>query len=65
MPKCSFCGKQYEWPRGLTFILVDGNILYFCSSKCQKNYKLGRRNKKVTWIRKSKKTKPAKNPIKK
>jgi large subunit ribosomal protein L24e len=52
MPKCSFCKKDYEFPRGLTFVLTDGNILYFCSGKCRKNHKLGRDNKKVNWIRK-------------
>ena len=34
-------------------ILNDGNIFYFCSSKCRKNQlKLKRDNKKVNWIRK-------------
>lgn len=53
MPRCSFCKRNYEFPRGLTLILNDGNILYFCSSKCKKNQlKLKRDNKKVNWIRK-------------
>lgn len=55
MPKCSFCGKQYEIPRGLTFVLPSGDVLYFCSSKCEKNYKMGRKPKKQKWIKKSKK----------
>jgi len=55
MPRCSFCKKNYEFPRGLSLILNDGNILYFCSSKCKKNQlKLKRDNKKVNWIRKDK-----------
>ncbi|MEK6881622.1 MAG: 50S ribosomal protein L24e [Nanoarchaeota archaeon] len=53
MPKCSFCGKMYEIPRGLTLVKNDGTIKYFCSSKCQKNFQLGRRD--VNWIRKKKK----------
>jgi large subunit ribosomal protein L24e len=54
MPRCSFCKKNYEFPIGLTYILNDGNIMYFCSSKCRKNkLKLRRDNKKVNWIRKS------------
>jgi len=54
MPRCSFCKQNYEFPRGLTLILNDGNILYFCSSKCRKNQlKLKRDNKKVNWIRKA------------
>lgn len=56
MPKCSFCKKVYEFPRGLTLVLNDGNILYFCSSKCRKNFNLGRKGKKVNWIRKMKHT---------
>ncbi len=53
MPRCSFCKKNYEFPLGLTLVLNDGNILYFCSSKCRKNQlKLKRDNKKVNWIRK-------------
>jgi large subunit ribosomal protein L24e len=53
MPRCSFCKRNYEFPLGLTLILYDGNILYFCSSKCRKNQlKLKRDNKKVNWIRK-------------
>ncbi len=60
MPKCSFCGKQYEWPRGLTFVKTDGTVLHFCSSKCRKNLKLGRKSKKVKWIKKEKKGKTEK-----
>ena len=57
MPECSFCKKHYEIPRGLAFVLESGEILYFCSSKCQKNHKLGRIGKKVNWVRKKKKVK--------
>ncbi|MBM3247249.1 50S ribosomal protein L24e [Candidatus Pacearchaeota archaeon] len=54
MPRCSFCKKNYEFPRGLTLVLNDGNIMYFCSSKCRKNQlKMRRDNKKVNWIRKA------------
>ena len=52
MSECSFCHKHYEIPRGLTYVLVNGEILYFCSSKCFKNWKLGRKSEKVNWIRK-------------
>ncbi len=48
MPKCVYCGKMYEPPRGLTVVTNKGNIHYFCSSKCRKNKELGRR--KVRWI---------------
>jgi len=57
MPKCSFCGKMYDIHRGLTFVLKSGKILHFCSSKCRKNYRLGRKSEEVNWIRREKKTK--------
>ena len=60
MPKCSYCGKNYKWPRGLTYVKTDGTVLYFCSSKCRKNWKLGRKSKKVRWIKKEKKEKQKK-----
>jgi large subunit ribosomal protein L24e len=54
MPRCSFCKRNYEFPRGLTLVLNDGNILYFCKSKCRKNMlHLKRDSKKVNWIRKA------------
>jgi len=54
MPRCSFCKQNYEFPRGLTLVLNDGNIIYFCSGKCRKNMlHLRRDNKKVNWVRKS------------
>ena len=54
MPRCSFCRQNYEFPRGLSLILNDGNIFYFCSSKCRKNQMdLKRDSKKVNWVRKS------------
>jgi large subunit ribosomal protein L24e len=54
MPKCSFCQKIYEFPRGLTLALNDGIVLHFCSSKCRKNWKLGRKSKNVKWVKKLK-----------
>ncbi len=55
MPKCVYCGKMYEIPRGLTLVTKDGSIKYLCSSKCRKNMVMKRR--KVEWIRKAKKLK--------
>jgi large subunit ribosomal protein L24e len=52
MPKCVYCGKLYDVPRGLTKVMNDGRILYLCSSKCRKNMTMKRR--KVRWISKSK-----------
>ena len=38
------------------FVKTDGKILYFCSSKCEKNMlELKRNPRKVKWIKKRKK----------
>jgi len=54
MPKCSYCGKQYEPPRGLTLVMNDGTLKHLCSSKCRKNMLMRRR--KTRWISKKGKT---------
>ena len=55
MPKCVYCSKEYEFPKGLTLVTNKGNINYLCSSKCKKNMAMKRR--KVRWISKEKKVK--------
>ena len=55
MPKCTLCGKNYELPRGLTLVLLDGRALHFCSSKCRKNHKM-RKGKKLKWVTKQRTT---------
>ncbi len=55
MPKCVYCKKQYEFPRGITLVLKNGSVNTFCSSKCRKNSKMKRR--KVRWVSKQKKIK--------
>jgi len=55
MPKCVYCGKVYEFPKGITLIGVDGKINHLCSSKCRKNKAMKRR--KVRWISKRKESK--------
>lgn len=47
MPKCTYCGKDYEFPRGLTLVDLVGKIRYFCSSKCRKYALMNR--KKGKW----------------
>jgi len=54
MPVCTFCKQNYNFPRGTTVVQKDGNIKHYCTSKCRKNSEMGRDNKKVKWIRKSK-----------
>lgn len=53
MPECSYCGKEYEIPRGLTLVFNDNTSRKLCSSKCRKNMLMKRR--KVRWIIKNKK----------
>ena len=60
MPTCSFCKKNYEFPRGLTVFLFDGKSLHFCSSKCKRNLDLKRDPKKVNWVKREKKDKVVK-----
>lgn len=57
MPACSFCKNQYENPRGLTIFTFDGKTIYYCSSKCRSNAKLGRDPKKTNWVKMEKKVK--------
>lgn len=55
MPKCVFCGKQYDPHKGVTLVMKDGTINSFCSAKCRKNKLMKRR--KVRWVSKEKKSK--------
>ena len=56
MPKirtCAFCGRPIEPGTGIMYVTKRGEILWFCSSKCFKNYiKLRRKKTKVKWVRK-------------
>ena len=63
MPACSFCKESYEFPRGISVVQKDGNVRYFCSSKCRKNSEMGRDAKKVKWIRKSETVKAIREKI--
>ena len=53
MMKCSFCGDNIPKGRGKMFVKNDGRLFYFCNSKCQKNFKLGRDGKKKEWTKTS------------
>ncbi len=59
MPKCSYCGKEYEPPKGLILVLKSGVVKHLCSAKCRKNMEMKRR--KVRWISKKKKNKKEEN----
>jgi len=52
---CSFCGIQLEPGTGKMYVKKDGSILFFCSSKCQNNQKLGRVPRRVEWTAAGKK----------
>jgi len=47
--KCSICGGTIQKGSGKIFVGNDGKISQFCSSKCNKNWKLGRVPKKLKW----------------
>jgi large subunit ribosomal protein L24e len=52
MRTCSFCKEKIEEGTGKKYVKKDGNIYFFCSSKCEKNMiKLGRVPRKVKWVK--------------
>jgi large subunit ribosomal protein L24e len=58
MAKCIFCGNSLEKGTGKMYVQKDAKILYFCSTKCEKNHiKLGRKFLETRWSRKFKKEK--------
>jgi large subunit ribosomal protein L24e len=48
---CSFCGEKIEPGTGKMYVRKDGTIFYFCSSKCQNNYRLKRVPRRVVWTK--------------
>jgi len=50
MAQCSFCGQNFQY-EGKMFVLSSGKILYFCSSKCEKNHNLGRKGREIRWTK--------------
>jgi len=54
--KCTFCGENIAAGTGMIYVLKEGKILNFCSSKCKKNQlKLGRNPDKLKWTTRYKK----------
>lgn len=51
MHKCSFCGHTLKKGAGKMFVKPDGKVLYFCDSKCDKNFFLGRTGKEKKWTK--------------
>ena len=57
MVKCTFCGEVMPKGTGKMYVQVDGKILYFCSSKCEKNQlKLKRKPIATRWSKNYKKS---------
>jgi large subunit ribosomal protein L24e len=50
MTKCTFCGREENYYKGINLVKNTGVVAYYCSSKCRKNAeKLGRDKRKVRW----------------
>ena len=50
MAKCTFCGLNMPRGTGKMFVQKDAKILYFCSTKCEKNmFKLKRKPITTRW----------------
>lgn len=47
--KCIFCGDTVPEGKGKMVVKNSGQMIRFCSSKCQKNFELGRDGKKTKW----------------
>lgn len=47
--KCSFCGALLEPGTGKLFVKRDGSNYFFCSSKCEGNFDLGRLPRRTEW----------------
>lgn len=55
---CSFCGSRIEPGTGKMFVRRDGSVLYFESSKCERNFlKLRREPRRVLWTDKGREQK--------
>ncbi len=52
MVVCSFCGKTLAKGTGTMFVKKDAKVLYFCSTKCEKNtLKLERKARTTRWTK--------------
>ena len=50
MVNCSFCGTEMQKATGKMYVKNNGQVVYFCKSKCEKNMmKLGRDARKFKW----------------
>jgi large subunit ribosomal protein L24e len=58
--RCVFCNKLQQPGQGIIFVYSDGRVVYFCSSKCRRNYRMKRDPKKIKWAQKGLDRKPEK-----
>lgn len=59
--KCTFCGNKIPDATGKIVVEKTGKLLYFCSSKCEKNQlKLKRKALKTRWTTRAQQAKGAK-----
>ena len=48
---CNFCGAHIEPGTGILFVMKDGNLVHFCTTKCQVNMiEMHRVPSTVRWI---------------
>jgi large subunit ribosomal protein L24e len=47
--QCDFCGTDIEPGTGTMFVYTNGQVVHYCSSKCEKNTDLGRVPREVEW----------------
>ncbi len=40
--ECEYCGEELEETKGKLFVTASGEKFYFCSGKCEKNWKSNR-----------------------
>lgn len=57
MAKCTICRTNIQKGSGKMYVKNDGKIFHFCSSKCQKNFNMGRESKNLKWAFSEKKQK--------
>ncbi len=46
---CGFCGRKIEPGTGKKIVKKDGSVMFICSSKCEKNYRMGRVARRLKW----------------
>lgn len=66
MVECTFCGNEIPKGTGTMYVKKIGKIIYYCSSKCEKNnLVLGRKSAKLKWTQEFRKQKKSSQTVKK